>query len=119
MTSKKKYKKQVALFILLLISNLGFAQQTSNTQKREKAWIYDVNIIRDGTGKIYLEKVVFGKGTPGGPVQIRYFETKEQIGPGGNVIYSSRERVGENNVDPDIVKQAETLPVTDKNKKRK
>ena len=115
----KQYKKQLALFVLLLISNLGLAQQNSHSQKREKTWIYDINIIKDGTGKIYLEKVVFGKGTPGGPVQIRYFETKEQLGPGGNVIYSTRERVGENNVDPDIIKQAETLPVTDKNKKNK
>ena len=119
MTTMKKYRKLLGLFMLLLISNLGLAQQTSKSQKREKTWVYDVNIIKDGTGKIYLEKVVFGKGTPGGPVQIRYFETKEQIGPGGNVIYSTRERVGENNVDPDIIKQAETLPVTDKNKKNK
>lgn len=115
----KEYRKLFGLFILLLISNLGLAQKTTNTKKREKTWIYDVNIIKDGTGKIYLEKVVFGKGTPGGPIQIRYFETKEQIGLGGYVIYSTRERVGENNVDPNIIKQAETLPVTDKNKKKK
>ncbi len=119
MTTMKKYRKLLGLFMLILISNPGLAQETSNSKKREKTWIYDVNIIKDGTGKIYLEKVVFGKGTPGGPVQIRYFETKEQIGPGGNIIYSTRERVGENNVDPDIIKQAETLPVTDKNKKNK
>lgn len=109
----------LVLFLLLLISNPGFTQQNPRSQKHEKTWIYDVNIIRDGSGKIYLEKVLFGKGTPGGPVQIRYFETKEQIGPGGNVLYSTRERVGENNVDPDIIRQAETLPVIDKNKKRK
>ncbi len=104
----KQHKKQLALFVLLLISSLGVAQQSSKSQKREKIWIYDVNIIKDETGRIVnVEKVVFGKGTPGGPIQIRYFETKEKRGVGGNIIYSTRERVGENNVDPEIVKRYE------------
>ena len=95
----KQYKKQLALFLLLLISSLCVAQQPSKSQKREKTWIYDVNIIKDETGKtVNVEKIVFGKGTPGGPIQIRYFETKEKRGAGGNIIYSTRERVGENNL---------------------
>ena len=113
------YKKQLALFILLLISILGVAQQPSKSQKREKTWIYDINIIKDETGKVlYLEKVVFGKGTPGGPIQTRYFETKEKRDGAGNILYSTRERIGENNVAPEILKQCETLPITETNKKK-
>lgn len=116
----EQYKKQLALFILLLISILGVAQQPSKPQKRDKTWIYDINIIKDETGKIlYLEKVVFGKGTPGGPIQIRYFETKEKRDASGNILYSTKERVGENNLAPEILKQAETLPITETNKKNK
>ena len=90
----KHYKKQFVLFVLLIISSLVVAQQPSSKSiKREKTWIYDINIIKDETGKtVNVEKIVFGKGTPGGPIQIRYFETKEKRGAGGNIIYSTRER---------------------------
>ena len=102
----KPYKKQLALFALLLISSLGLSQQSSKSQKRERPWVYDVNIIKDETGKtVKVEKTVFGKGTAGGSIQIRYFETKEKRGAAGNIIYSTRERIGENNVDPEIIKQ--------------
>ena len=113
-------KKQFVLFILLLISSIGLSQESSKTQKRLKTWVYDINIIKDETGKtVKVEKTVFGKGDSGGPIQIRYFETKEKRDGAGNIIFSTSERVGENNVDPEIVKQAETLPITEKNKKGK
>ena len=99
-------KKLLALITFLFVSSIGFSQQPSKSPKRERVWIYDVNIIKDETGKIVaVEKTVFGKGTSGGAIQIRYFETKEKRGAGGNIISSTRERIGENNVDPDIVKQ--------------
>lgn len=99
-------KKLPALLTFLFVSSLGFSQQSSKPQKRERIWIYDVNIIRDETGKIVnIEKTVFGKGTPGAASKIRYFETKERRDAAGNIIYLTRERVGENNVDPEIVKQ--------------
>ena len=102
----KHYKTHLTLFVLLLISSIGFSQQPSKTQKREKTWIYDVYIIKDETGRtVKIEKKVFGKGTPGGPVQTRYFETKEKRDGAGNIIFSTSERVGENNVDPEIIKQ--------------
>lgn len=114
------YKKLLALFVLLLISSIGLSQEPVKTQKRLKNWVYDITIIKDETGKtVKVEKTVFGKGDPGGPTQIRYFETKETRDAGGNLKYSTTERVGENNVDPEIVKQAETLPITEKNKKSK
>ena len=112
-------KKQFALFVLLLISSIGISQEPSKSQNREKTWIYDINIIKDETGQtVKVEKTVFGKGTPGGPTQIRYFETKEKRDGSGNILFSTRERVGENNVDPEIVKQSETLPITETKKKK-
>ncbi|MFN7912501.1 MAG: hypothetical protein ACK5QC_11810 [Bacteroidota bacterium] len=113
-------KKTFILFVSLFISTFVFSQEPAKTNKREKTWVYDISIIKDETGRtVKVEKTVFGKGTPGGPTQIRYFETKEKRDASGNIIFSTSERVGENNVDPDIVKQAETLPITDKNKKGK
>ena len=102
----KNYKRLLVLCTLVFMAGMGFCQQPAKAQKREKTWIYDVNIIKDEVGNtVKVEKVVFGKGTPGGPTVIRYFETKERRDGSGNLIYSTRERIGENNVDPEIVKQ--------------
>lgn len=99
-------KRLLTLFTFLFISGLGFSQQSSKPQKREKIWVYDVNIIRDETGRIVkVEKTVFCKGTSGAATRIRYFETKERRDAAGNIMYSTRERIGENNVDPEILKQ--------------
>lgn len=99
-------KKRLALILFLFFSVFGFSQQTTKTPKREKIWICDVNIIKDETGKIVkIEKTAFGKGSPGASFQIRYFETHERRDAAGNIIFSTRERLGENNVDPEIVKQ--------------
>ncbi len=85
---------------------IGYAQQAPKVPKREKTWVYDVNIIRDRDGRIVkIEKTTFCKGTPGASSQIRYFETREKRDAAGNIMFSTRERVGENNVDPDIIKQ--------------
>lgn len=99
-------KQWLVLSTLLMLAFSVYAQQSSKAQKRERIWVYDVNIIKDDAGRIVrVEKVVFGKGSPGAASQIRYFETKEKRDAAGNVIYSTRERVGENNVAPEIVKQ--------------
>lgn len=99
-------KNFFVLILFLCLSFFGFSQQPSKTPKREKIWICDVNIIKDETGKIVkIEKTAFGKGTPGAGFQIRYFETHERRDGAGNIIFSTRERLGENNVDPEIVKQ--------------
>lgn len=85
---------------------LCFSQKQAKNTKRERPWVYDVNIIRDPSGQMMrVEKKVFCKGTQGGNVQVRYFETTEKRGPDGRLVYSTTERVGENNVSPEIIKQ--------------
>lgn len=96
--------KLLLIISFLLISILGSSQSKSST--REKTWVYDINIVKDPTGHIVkIEKITAGKGSEGGPVQVRYFQTLEKKDKDGIVLYSTRERLGENNVDPEIVKQ--------------
>lgn len=57
-------KKQFTLFVLLLISSIGLSQDPAKTQKRLKTWVYNINIIKDETGRIVkVEKTVSGKGS--------------------------------------------------------
>lgn len=98
--------KTIVLLFALFLTAKATNAQSSRPSSRERIWIYDVNITRDAAGRIVrVDKIVFGKGSPGVASQIRYFETKEKRDAAGNVIYSTRELIGENNVPPDIVKQ--------------
>ena len=100
-------KRLMTLIAFFFVPILVFSQEPSKSEKpkREVTWVYDVNIVKDPTGKVVnVEKKVYAKGTPGAPIKIRWFETTE-LREGGIIKRSTTERIGENNVDPAIVKQ--------------